>query len=63
MLVKGSFLRRKGSFGGRSKITQTLTSTSFVGQSACLIEARRVSREIVNPDENLGEPWLKSTDH
>lgn len=34
-LVKGSLLRRSGSFGGRSKITQTLTSGALIAQSTC----------------------------
>jgi len=33
--VKGSFLRRSGSFGGRSKITQTFTSRFFIAQQMC----------------------------
>lgn len=46
-LVKGSFLRRNGSFGGRSKITQTLTSDFFIGQSACLSAATGQSAPIL----------------
>jgi len=33
---EGSFLRRSGSFGGRSKITQTFTSGTFYPQALCL---------------------------
>jgi len=34
-LVKVSFLRRRGSFGGRSKITHTPTSGRFQAQPLC----------------------------
>lgn len=45
--MKGSFLRRNGSFGGRSKITQTFTSTTLVGQSSCLSTATRQCASIL----------------
>jgi hypothetical protein len=40
-LVKGSFLRRNGSFGGRSKITQAFTSNNSCQQSPCREEQAR----------------------
>jgi hypothetical protein len=60
--VKGSFLRRNGSFGGRSKITHTLTSGDYVAQSSCHLAVGRVSEEIFKCEHELGLLWLKSTD-
>jgi hypothetical protein len=59
--VKGSLLRGNGSFGGRSKITHTLTSDLIPAQSPCLIVARRVSEQIGNYDKSLGKWWLGSS--
>lgn len=55
--MKGSFLRRSGSFGGRSKITQTLTSDYDLAQSPCLIAVTAVSKQNGKNDKSLGKWW------
>lgn len=51
--MKGSFLRRNGSFGGRSKITHTLTSGIVLAQSPCRTATRHLSMEIHEVSQEL----------
>jgi hypothetical protein len=56
--VKGSFLRRNGSFGGRSKITQPSPAVTFRRNHRAFLYDGSDEQKITNGDERLERACL-----